>query len=315
MTMSTPNNDSPRPDEHSPGGSSEQYGPPAGGAPGEPRYGRRLPEGERPASGPPSYAPPLGPPAYGQSAEGQSGYGQGQQGYGQSGQGQPGYGQQGQQGYGQSGYGQQGYGQPGYGQQGQSGYGQPGYAGGYGGAPQGRRPSRKGAVITLVIGALLMVLGPVVGFAVVATGGAGAISDIANDGVTVSNPGTVDLPADAERVIYPDDLASDSNFTCEVAGPDGQPVSTAEAASGVQAALYGVAFTTGEAGTYSIECDLASSGNQTLLVTPPLDVDELIGAGIAFLIGLGVGFIGFVLLIIGIIWLVRVNKKIRNAQY
>ncbi|MEE6294627.1 hypothetical protein [Georgenia wangjunii] len=301
--MSTPNNDSPRPDEGAAPGPGP-YGPPATGPADEPRYGRRLPEGERPTygqgdQGQPAYGQPAGPPSYGQPS--------GPPSYGQP-SGAPSYGEpSGPPSYGQGGQGQQGYGQP-------------AYPGGYGGAPQGPRPKRKGAVITLVIGALLLILGPIIGFAVAAAGSAGAIGDIANDGVTVANPGMVDLPADAERVVYRESLASDANFTCDITGPDGQPVPSTEAdanGQGIdgQTVLYGVEFTTGEAGTYTIDCDLPPSADQTLLVTPPLDIGGLIGAGIAFIVGLGVGFLGFIVLIIGIVWLVRVNKKIRNSQY
>ena len=88
----------------------------SGTSPEEPRYGRRLPEGERPSEQPGHQAPGTHSP-YGQP---HGGYGQ-QSGYGQGSAQQPGqYGSYGQQpGYGQSG----GYGQPGgYGQQ-QGGYG------------------------------------------------------------------------------------------------------------------------------------------------------------------------------------------------
>lgn len=302
-TMST--NDSPGPDE-------------TGRIPEEPRYGRRAEPGETSGQFPGSPPPP--PPPYGASG----GYGQGQgtpsgpPSYGGYGQGQnPSYG--GSQGSSATPPSYNAYGsgssQPGS-------YNQPtGYAqGSYGyGAPQGAPPKRTGPIAMIVIGALLMILGPVIGFVVAASAGAGTFTDIANDGATISNGGTVSLPAGAERVIYIDTADPTASFSCEVIDPAGQPVST-RGASGEgeefagDSLLPGVEFTATEAGDYTVSCDLPAGAQDTLLIAPPLDLGGLVGAGLAVLIGFGAGFLGFILLIIGIIWLVRVNKRARTGQ-
>lgn|SRR5690625_2383734 len=298
----------------------------SGTSPEEPRYGRRLPEGERPSEQPGHQAPgahsPYGQPhgGYGQ----QSGYGQGsaqQPGqYGSYGQ-QPGYGQQ-QPGYGQpGGYGQQqgGYGQPPYAPQ----AGQPPYApqaGGYGPgqAPSGPPPKRTGPVVMIVLSALAMIGAPIIGILIAVASVVDSAAGI-TDGASITNGGSVDLPADAERVIY---FASSSidigAVDCTVTGPNGQTLSTYPDTFGMDLpddSAVGVGFRTAAAGAHTIDCDLPSGVSSTMTVGPPLDAGNFMGAGVSVLVGFAVGFLGLVLLIIGIVWLVRVNKRIRTGQY
>jgi hypothetical protein len=147
---------------------------------GQPQAPAEPPQAYSPQGyGQPGYGQPgYGQPGYGQPSYGQPGYGQpgyGQPGYGQPGYGQPEYGQQyGQPGYGQPPYGQQ-YGQPGYDQQ----YGQYGVAAGYaqppgyvqqpgygapGGYAQPAKKSRKGLVVALLAGLVVLVAAGVLVF-------------------------------------------------------------------------------------------------------------------------------------------------------
>ena len=261
----------------------------------EPRYGRRLPEGQQP----PAYGQQ--PPTYGQQPPGAPGSYPQQGGYGAP----PSYGQPGPMpgGYAPAGYGQQ--------------YGAPG---GYGPGPSsGPRPKRTGAVITLVLGVILMLGAPIAGFAIAIASATDSFSDIAIDGAQLNNGGSVELPANVDRMaIFEASNITPGAVSCDVTDPGGRslPVSdTADIFGSQDVPLPGITFRTTSAGSYTISCDLPSNVNQSIIVTPPLDFDSLLSGGMAVLIGLAVGFLGFVMMIIGIIWLVRVNKRIRTAQY
>lgn len=277
--------------------------------PEEPRYGRRLPEGERPptpSTGEPQYGaqgPYQQPGQYGASGTGQP-VGPG---YGQPGYGQPGYGAPGGAGPGQAG----GHGSPTpYGAP--AGYGAPGY--GYGQAPSGPPPKRTGPVVMIVVSAILMIAAPIVGIVV---GVANAVDSVGGlrDSVTITNGGTVDLPANTERAVYFNRSVSAGAVDCDVTDPAGRPVPTSPATLGFDDTAMGATFRTGDAGNYTVECDLPSDVSSTLTVAPPIVASDVAGAGVAVLVGLGVGFLAFVTLIIGIVWLVRVNRRIRTGQY
>lgn len=294
----------------------------SGTTPEEPRYGRRFPEGQRPSEQPSAPQPPS---PYGQ----QPGPGQ-QGGYGQHGaSGQPGstgqYGSAGQYGGQQSGYGQPGAYGPQGGYQHQGGYGQPPYAQpagqpgyGYGGGPSGPPPKRTGPVVMIVLSALAMIGAPIIGFVIGIASVVDSAAGVA-DGAQVSNGGSIDLPANSDQVIYFATSSTDvAAVDCTVTGPAGQNLSTYPDTFGMDLpddSAVGVGFRTSTAGAHTIDCDLPAGVSSTLSVGPPLDAGDLMGAGIAVLVGLAVGFLGLVLLIIGIVWLVRLNKRIRTGQY
>ena len=275
----------------------------------EPRYGRRTPDGEQPPAygqqQPGSYGQQ--PPTYGQQQPGSYGqqpptYGQQPPTYGQ----QPGYGQQPPYAQQPGGYGQQ----PGYG-----GYGQqPGF-----GPASGPRPSRTGAVIAIVLGVVLMIGAPIVGLVSALNSATGTFSSLATDGVQLTNGDSTDLPANVDRVVIFENTGSQAaNASCDITDPSGRDVAVSPAEiqfGGEDVPFPGVNFRTTGAGSYTFDCDLPASGSQSLIVSPPIDFGSLVGSGMVVLIGFGVGFLGFILLIIGIIWLVRVNKRIRTGQY
>lgn len=223
--------------------------------------------------------------------------------------------------YGQPQYGQPGYGAPhGGGQQPYPpGQAQPYPAYGTGApVPGGRPPRRTGPVWTIVLGALFLIGGPVGGMVVsvvMALGGAGGIADL-GDTQTVANGGTVQLQAGAERAVFVD-AAGGERMACDITGPDGQPVAVSEYSIGVDegsTVLTGVEFRTDEAGDYTVECDVPAGSSGPLMVAEPFSLDGVMGAGIVIVVGLLVGLGGLVALIIGIIWLVRVNRRIRDAR-
>src|SRR5690606_8083663 len=127
--------------------------------------------------------------------------------------------------------------------------------------------------------------------------------------------GTVDLPANTERAVYFNRSVSAGAVDCEVTDPAGRLVPTSPATLGFDDTAMGATFRTGDAGTYTVECDLPSDVSSTLTVAPPIVASDVVGAVVAVLVGVVVGFVPFVTLVIGIIWLVRVNKRIRTGRY
>lgn len=298
----------------------------------EPRYGRRIEPGQQQPShgqGESGQQPQYGAygqqpdtsgqqPSYGQAAGGQQpqygaygqqpGLGQQQPGYGQQ---QPGYGQQ-QPGYGQQPYGQPSYGQPSYGQQPPYG-GVPPYAAG----PMGPKPKRTAAVVTLVVGIVLLIGGPVVGFAIAASS-IGGFANAVQDSDYVPNGSSVTLPAGTERAVYLEDFDQYDGLDCVIIDPDGSSIASTDAyieLFGTRTPLGGAEFTTTSAGEYAIDCEIPSGAGSWLLVMEPIEFDGFFSAGLAVIVGLGVAFIGLIVLIVGIVLLVKANKRIRQAGY
>src|SRR5690606_27044531 len=82
--------------------------------------------------------------------------------------------------------------------------------------------------------------------------------------------GTVDLPANTERAVYFNRSVSAGAVDCEVTDPAGRSVPTSPATLGFDDTAMGATFRTGDAGTYTVECDLPSDVSSTLTVAPPL---------------------------------------------
>jgi len=170
----------------------------------------------------------------------------------------------------------------------------------------------------IVVAAIVMIAAPIIGFVVGVSSAIGGADGLAS-GQPVVNGGTVDLPGDSERVIYFEDTSvAGTDVACTVTGPNGQNIATQPATFGPDVSddlAIGVGFRTAAAGAHTVDCDLPSGAGSSLLVRPPVDFSAVMGAGVAVLIGLAVGFLAFIVLIIGIVWLVRVNKRIRTGQY
>ncbi|MGM0385927.1 MAG: hypothetical protein ACQERF_08120, partial [Actinomycetota bacterium] len=175
-------------------------------------------------------------------------------------------------------------------------------------APQQRAnlPSRTGPVILIVAGALAMILGPIIGLIVAASSFLGTV-DWQNfaDASQISNGSSADLAADSEWMVVPENVVQ--GYSCDVTGTSGEMVDT-RSREGF------VIFTTTRAGQYQITCE---PGGGTLVVMPAGNFDQLIenapGAFSSVAVGFLVGFLGLVALIVGIIWLVRVNRDRRAA--
>lgn len=169
-------------------------------------------------------------------------------------------------------------------------------------------PSRTGPVVLIVLGALAMILGPIIGIIAGVSGILGSLNleDYA-DAQQVTNGSAASLSGNAEFLVAPS--SGTTGYSCDVTGPGGQAVDTTSR-DGI------ITFFTDEAGPYTITCD--PSGG-TLVILPAGDVDELIssapGAATAMIVGFVAGFVGLVALVVGIIWLVRVNKDRKTATF
>lgn len=175
-------------------------------------------------------------------------------------------------------------------------------------APQQRPnlPSRTGPVILIVAGAIAMILGPIIGVVMSVSTLMGSVDwqDFANS-QQISNGSSVDLPAGSEWTVVPENVSQ--GYSCDVTREGNELVDTGSR-EGI------VFFTAEEAGSYTIACDPAGG---TLVLMPGENLDELIanapGAFSPVAVGFLVGFLGFISLVVGIIWLVRVNRDRRAA--
>lgn len=172
------------------------------------------------------------------------------------------------------------------------------------------QPGRGGPVTLIVVGALAMIMGPIIGLVMTAFSAFDSI-DISNPSQYQStmNGGTVTIQSADQWAILPEntDALSDLSLSCDVTDSGGSELSMSSN-NGIPL------FTTPSAGDYTIDCTGVSG---SLLIVPASLIDSLmnnIGGIAGWLIGgFAVGFIGFVALIIGIVWLVGVNRKRREA--
>lgn len=178
--------------------------------------------------------------------------------------------------------------------------------------PQGvrQRPPRTGAIIALVIGAILTVTGPVAGALAGAFAMIPAALKFGDSAVQLSPDSLVTLEADASVFLLAPvaDLEGLGPDSCAVAGPGGAAVTVAFApASALSTLVRGERYesfarvTATTAGQHAIACDTAGV---PVISAPPLT--SMIAALARWSIGgLAVSLAGVVLVIIGIVFLVR----------
>lgn len=167
------------------------------------------------------------------------------------------------------------------------------------------RPGRGGPIALMVIGGLMMVIGPILGLVMGVANVMGRIDpSIVDQYQTVSNPGTTQTLQPGSWVVYTDN--SRSGFTCTVTGSAGSPIPATSAYDTV------VNFDLAAADSVTLDC---SSGSQ-LTVLPSSVFDDLlenpVGVAGPVLLGFGAGGLGFIMLIAGIIWFVSAGRKARE---
>lgn len=150
-------------------------------------------------------------------------------------------------------------------------------------------PGRGGAIATLVIGLITMfIIAPIALFIGAITG---AVSGIDSESVHVGTAGTVSVTVVSETP----DLVH-----CEIT----------DGANHYPLILDGNGLFSAEgvpAGVYDVGCDGLGPQDVVIPLTDDIITGALTGIGISLIIGL----VGLVLTIIGIVWLVKVNKRRR----
>lgn len=174
------------------------------------------------------------------------------------------------------------------------------------GVPAHPSRSRSGAVLMMVLGGIAMILGPIIGLMISAFTILGEIDlDQLSGQPTISNPGTTTvLDAGQWSVVS----SGGSTGSCTV--------STANGADVDLTTTFGVIpeFTASGSDTYTVEC---TEGDRLYVVpTSTIDFigDNLGGIAGPVMIGFGLGFLGFVSLVIGIIWFVIRGRQNREAE-
>lgn len=165
-------------------------------------------------------------------------------------------------------------------------------------------PGRGGAVTTLVLGVVLMIIvAPIVFFATMIAGVAGTDGNEVKGGTT-DNGSVVSVTADGDFTVT---ASSSKDPACSLTGADGKSYKLEPyAGSGDVYAASGV-----PAGSYQLKCDgIASDANITAFNASPEVVAKVFA--MPFVWGTVVGVVGLILLIVGIVLLVKVNGKRRR---
>ena len=165
-------------------------------------------------------------------------------------------------------------------------------------------PGRGGAVTTLVLGVVLMIIvAPIVFFATMIAGVAGTDGNAVKGGTT-ANGSVVTVTADGYFTVT---ASSPKDPACSLIGADGKSYKLESyAGSDSMYVASGV-----PAGSYVLQCDsIASGANITAFNASPEVVAKVFA--MPFVWGTVVGVVGLILLIVGIVLLVKVNGKRRR---
>jgi len=172
------------------------------------------------------------------------------------------------------------------------------------------QPSRVGPVVTIVVSALAMVFGPIIGMVVMAGVALNSMDpSYFEDAQVVSNGASVQISNTGDYAIVPGGESTQvTGAVCTVTDSNGADIPTRT----VQTVPV---FTADSSGQYTISCDTSDT---TVVVIPAGMITQLVdnasGLMVPFVIGGIVGFLGLVGLIVGIVWLVKVNGRRRQLQ-
>lgn len=210
------------------------------------------------------------------------------------------------QGGGTPGYDPSGYGGGNYGAQGHGGQGY----GGQGYQPNARRGGRGGKVV-FFIGLIMMVLGGIAA----AVGGYNTYNTVMGDfdlqsgALPNSFMGSTEIQAQASNQYLLMGINPDSSVSCQVTGPTGASVpvmadvSQTQTSDGETISVVGY-FEASTAGSHQVDCQGAEQ-----FAWFQFNLGSLATAGLLLAGGLLVGFLGFLVTVIGlIVWLVGRNK-------
>lgn len=197
---------------------------------------------------------------------------------------------------------------------------------------EARMPGRAAPVTLIVVGALALLLSPLVWFAMSMFSALSGGVDDSFAAFDTGNGEPVLLPADTSYAIalMPADEAFYTNATedqllalgapsCTATGPDGEvavEVSDAAAVGPEGGSVQETWLTTGTEGEYTVQCDVDPAiGEARLSLYPAIDDAALGGTGVLPLVVAAiVALAGLASLVVGIIWLLRVNRRRRELR-
>ncbi|MDO4790927.1 MAG: hypothetical protein Q3999_00370 [Buchananella hordeovulneris] len=171
--------------------------------------------------------------------------------------------------------------------------------------PAGPIPTRTAPVIMLVLSIIAMILGPIIAIGAVA----GTAFNLLEDMAIVSSGHEVHLTA-GEKMISASASAGvemdQSNLLrdCVLVSADGTSVSASHSSGLGNMPVYAIPSD----GLYTVSCPATE-----VTIFKAFDVSTAKGLLAPIMLGFGLGFVGFVCLIISIVWLVKRNKAIRLA--
>lgn len=192
---------------------------------------------------------------------------------------------------------------PQYGAYGQGSMPAPGGPPPYGTAPAPAKKPSKGPKILIILGSVVLALSVIIGVVLAVIGFGGAVSDLDDLEVFDSGSGTVTAEAGDSLQVYAEEGAPVPN--CSIDGPAvGEGTSQNSTAGTDEATWVSVdSFTAEEAGEYEISCDQGP-----IAVGPPVSIGGIFAGLGGILLAIGGGALGFLLLLIGVIWLI-VRKR------
>lgn len=165
-------------------------------------------------------------------------------------------------------------------------------------------PSRAGSIWTLVIGLVLMIIVPLVTlFAFVVNAATGIVDS--DKTVYLSNGDTFELDRTESLVVV--QMSGSSLESCEFVNESGSSYSITYDDS------FSAYYTHNlSAGTYTLEC--VSNPGSIAVMTEDNVADTGFAVVKGLLIAVGLGLVGLIVTIVGIVKLVLVNGRIRNAK-
>lgn len=178
-----------------------------------------------------------------------------------------------------------------------------------------QRPSRAGAIVTLVIGAVLTISGPILGILIGSFALVPQALGLAENTAHVAPTATIDLDAGESVFLLTKvaDRKAIAHSDCAAEAGDGTAATVSyEPASALNTLAHGTRYesfarvTADEPGTYTVSCDTSVD----VITAPPFEFGSFLGplgwwsAG-----GLLVSLVGIVLVIIGIVRLTRTPKS------
>lgn len=172
-------------------------------------------------------------------------------------------------------------------------------------APLQPLPSRAWAIVLVVVGALTATVLAFGVFLAVLLSGAG-FQDLVANAASVTSGSTVTVDQSGSYLVS---ATGGESISCTLEGSDGTTHALDEA-TGNSSVVLGMGI---PAGRYTLDC--TGEGTGQMVGMTGVDASALTAAGARSLVwGTVVGVIGVVLTIVGVVWLVRVNRRRREIQ-